>query len=275
FPAVAANIADPQVARDASEFYTPFILDPADFANGSNRDIILGTCRVWRGPGFGGATWQDATSTPNKMISPAFDRSATLPCDDFSTKIRAISAGGPAKPISQQDGSQVVTHNVSSVIYVGLEGAGTATASGSNLGQVWVNISADSSFGFDSGSGGWYEIDQNANIAGTSNGGLGPYPVADIEVDTKDTSGKTAYVVVEGFGVSHVWKTINADANWTDLTNNLPDAPADSIAVDPDDSNILYLGTDIGAFVSLDGGANWDILGTNLPNVPVTKIRVF
>src|SRR6185312_7639860 len=53
------------------------------------------------------------------------------------------------------------------------------------------------------------------------------------------------------------------------------DAPADSIAVDPDDANILYLGTDIGAFVSLDGGANWDILGTNLPNVPVTKIRVF
>lgn len=259
YPSQTSNIGPPQVANDRSEFYMPFVLDPANTS-----DVVLGTCRVWRGPGVGGGTWVDPTAGPNKNISPVFDSSATAPCTDASgtsTKIRSLAVGGPHPA------------GVSQVIYVGLEGAGTATASGSNLGQVWVNTNADSQFG--SGPTAWHEIDQNANIAAGSNGGLGPYPIADIQVDPHDGTGNTAYVVVEGFGVGHVWKTSNAGQSWADLTNNLPDAPADSIAVDPDDANILYLGTDIGAFISLDGGANWDILGTNLPNVPVTKIRVF
>ena len=95
------------------------------------------------------------------------------------------------------------------------------------------------------------------------------------EIDRHDPSGKTAYVTVEGFGVSHVFKTINAGQSWIDLSNNLPDAPVDSIAVDPDDPNVLYVGTDVGSFISTNGGAVWQVLGTNLPNVPVTKIRVF
>ena len=82
-------------------------------------------------------------------------------------------------------------------------------------------------------------------------------------------------MTVEGFGVSHVFKTINAGQSWIDLSNNLPDAPVDSIAVDPDDPNVLYVGTDVGSFISTNGGAVWQVLGTNLPNVPVTKIRVF
>lgn len=275
YPSQTSNIGSPQVAHDTSEFYMPFILDPADGAKGANRDIILGTCRVFRGPGFGGATWQDASSNPNKMISPVFDSSATAPCGDFSTKIRAIAAGGPPTSFSQVDGSpQSVMHNVSTVIYVGLEGAGTATASGSNLGQVWVNTDAANPTP-NLLLAAWHEIDQNAHIAATSNGGLGPYPIADIQVDAHDPTGKTAYVAVEGFGVSHLWKTTDAGQSWTDLTNNLPDAPADSIAIDPDNPDVLYLGTDVGAFVSLNNGATWDILGTNLPNVPVTKMRVF
>ena len=75
--------------------------------------------------------------------------------------------------------------------------------------------------------------------------------------------------------MSHILKTTTAGQTWTNLTSNLPDAPVDSIAIDPDDANVLYLGTDLGAFISTDGGSSWQILGTGLPNVPVTKIRVF
>ena len=37
----------------------------------------------------------------------------------------------------------------------------------------------------------------------------------------------------------------------------LPDIPVHSIVVDPDDPQRLYLGTDLGVMVSIDGGRTW------------------
>ena len=37
----------------------------------------------------------------------------------------------------------------------------------------------------------------------------------------------------------------------------MPDIPVHSIVVDPDDSQRLYLGTDLGVMVSIDGGRTW------------------
>ena len=39
----------------------------------------------------------------------------------------------------------------------------------------------------------------------------------------------------------------------------MPDIPVHSIVVDPDDKGRLYLGTDMGIFVSVDGGRRWMI----------------
>jgi hypothetical protein len=251
--ATSVSIGPAQVP-DSAEFYVPYTVDPANTQN-----LVIGTCRVWRGPGSGGSNW-----SPSNAISPAFDggtsNTGTTDLCSGLTKIRALAVGGPS------------ANQISKVIYVGLEGAGT-TSSGTNVGQVWVNTNADTHT--EIGPLGWRRIDQNAGIAATSNGGLGPYPIADIAIDAHDASGQTAYVVVEGFGVGHVWKTTDAGTSWTNLTNNLPDAPADSVVVDPDYSNVLYLGTDVGTFVSVDAGISWQILGNNLPNVPVTKMRVF
>ena len=35
---------------------------------------------------------------------------------------------------------------------------------------------------------------------------------------------------------------------------------------------MLYVGTDFGAFVSVDGGRRWDVLGGNLPSVQVSDL---
>ncbi|HVH85650.1 MAG TPA: hypothetical protein VM912_02940 [Terriglobales bacterium] len=258
YPSQGPNIGPTQVANDGSEFYTPYVLDPANTSN-----LIVGTCRLWRGPGVGGSSWLDPSSVANKDISLSFDGSA-LPCANGSTKVRAIAAGGPAP------------NGISQVLYVGLEGAGTLNDSGTNLGHVFVNTQADTNTGTYGAASGWTDV--TANIAAslsTSGGTYGPYPISSIEIDRHDATGQTAYVTVEGFGVSHVFKTTNAGQSWSNLTSNLPDSPVDSIAVDPDDASTLYLGTDLGAFISVDAGATWQILGTGLPNVPVTKVRVF
>jgi hypothetical protein len=69
---------------------------------------------------------------------------------------------------------------------------------------------------------------------------------------------RIAYATYAGFGGTHVWKTIDGGATWTPLDGSgngaLPDIPAHSIAVD---GSRLYLGTDLGIFVSTDGGAQW------------------
>ncbi|PYY18669.1 MAG: hypothetical protein DMG60_07505 [Acidobacteria bacterium] len=258
YPALGPNIGPAQVANDTAEFYMPYVLDPANTSN-----LILGTCRLWRGPGVGGSAWFDANASANKDVSPIFDTAKTT-CVSGTTKVRAIAAGGPAP------------NGASQVIYVGLEGAGTVGSSGGNLGHVFVDTQADVNTGTHGAANNWVDVTPNPGATLTTSGGTyGPYPVSSIEIDRHDPSGKTAYVTVEGFGVSHVFKTINAGQSWIDLSNNLPDAPVDSIAVDPDDPNVLYVGTDVGSFISTNGGAVWQVLGTNLPNVPVTKIRVF
>jgi hypothetical protein len=67
-----------------------------------------------------------------------------------------------------------------------------------------------------------------------------------------------AYATYAGFGGTHVWKSTDAGATWTPLDGSgdgaLPDIPAHSLAVE---GSRLYLGTDLGIFVSTDGGAQW------------------
>jgi hypothetical protein len=46
------------------------------------------------------------------------------------------------------------------------------------------------------------------------------------------------------------------------------------IREDPVNPNVLYLGTDFGAFVSDNGGREWHVLGGNLPSTQVSDLQV-
>ena len=85
----------------------------------------------------------------------------------------------------------------------------------------------------------------------------------------------------------HIFKTINGGANWTDvgchtadcaapLGTDLPNTPVNDILLDPDDSarGTIYAATDIGIFVSANGGATWATMGAALPNVPVLSLAL-
>ena len=45
---------------------------------------------------------------------------------------------------------------------------------------------------------------------------------------------------------------------WTAAANGIPGVPINAFVVDPSNSNRLFAGTDIGAYVSEDAGANWN-----------------
>jgi PKD repeat protein len=80
-----------------------------------------------------------------------------------------------------------------------------------------------------------------------------------------------AYATYSSFGVPHVWKSTDAGATWASIdgagSTGIPDIPVHCIVVDPGNTSRLYVGTDLGVFVSTDGGANWSIENTGFANV--------
>ena len=208
-----------QVDGDASGFYTPFILDPQD-----QTKIIVGTCRIWRGPATS-SSWPN--SSIKNALSHKFNSTADTTCGNAisDNSVTAIAAGG------------------------------AKTASGSKV------IYAGTSFGAQLG-GGVY-VTQNAGAPGSAptswtnvTGSINPYGYAvnGIAVDSHDATGGTAVAVIQGFtgGPGKVWRTTNFGSSWTDISGNLPDTPANDVLVDPDNATVIYVATDIGVFVTSD-----------------------
>ena len=98
--------------------------------------------------------------------------------------------------------------------------------------------------------------------------------IADIATDPRDPN--VVIVGVSGFNFpsasQHVLKTTNAldpSPTWTVISSGIPDIPANAVLIDPDNSSIYYLGTDIGIFRSADGGVTWQVFMDGHPNVAV------
>lgn len=76
-------------------------------------------------------------------------------------------------------------------------------------------------------------------------------------------SADIVYATVSTFGSPHVLKSVDAGANWTNISGSgatgIPDVPVLSIVADPGDVNHLFVGTDVGVLTSSDGGASWAV----------------
>ncbi|OGU73040.1 MAG: hypothetical protein A2V93_07205 [Ignavibacteria bacterium RBG_16_34_14] len=72
----------------------------------------------------------------------------------------------------------------------------------------------------------------------------------------------------------HVFKSTDMGSSWTNISYNLPDAPVNAFAVDNNNPDWLYVGSDVGAFVSFNGGISWEVLGIGLPVVSVYDMKI-
>jgi hypothetical protein len=190
----------------------------------------------------------NSNGTSFSAVSFNFDDDTSSTCTGEELNlIRSLAAGGPT------------SGNGSKVIYAGTE-----------AGRVFVTTDADS------GAPAW------ADRTGSIN--PGNFPISSIAIDPTDATGRTAFVAIMGFGVSHVFRTQDAGGHWMDASGSedslLPDAPANSLLVDPSDPLTVYVGTDVGVFVTHDAGTNWLEMGPTsgagmLPNSPVTRLRMF
>lgn len=74
-----------------------------------------------------------------------------------------------------------------------------------------------------------------------------------------------------------IWKSENAGIDWTPLADNLPQIGVSGIAIDPNNTDIIYISTgdddagdtfSAGVFKSTDGGLTWNATGLNPSNTP-------
>ena len=65
----------------------------------------------------------------------------------------------------------------------------------------------------------------------------------------------------------YVWKSTDLGKTWKDISANIPYGPVNVIREDPVKKNILYVGTDVGVYITTNGGKDWSVLGANLPSV--------
>jgi photosystem II stability/assembly factor-like uncharacterized protein len=72
---------------------------------------------------------------------------------------------------------------------------------------------------------------------------------------------------------AYIYKSTDNGRSFRSITNNIPAGPVNVVREDPRNPNVLYVGTDFGAFVSTNGGERWDVLGSNLPSVQVSDLQ--
>jgi hypothetical protein len=231
----------------------PFLIDPLDPSQ-----LLVGTCRVWRGPA-NGSGWSSANA-----ISPFLDGEQTTGACNGDPLIRTITA--------------MALGNGNEVIYAGMWGA--FDGGGALAGHVFRAIYNPAA----SSSPVWQDLTANPVANNVDPMNLGRFDISSIFVDPHDASGSTVYVTVQGMpevglNARTVYRSTDGGAHWQSMISNLPPAPA--IAVDPQDANTVYIGLDTGVYSTrqiancLTGPGNcWSSYGNGLPESPVTQLSV-
>jgi hypothetical protein len=125
-----------------------------------------------------------------------------------------------------------------------------------------------------SGGSGWTEPASAANRAPNGN-------ITSIAVDPFN---KNRLYITYGDVNPHIYRSTDGGAHWdpcngTDPAMQLPNIALFDIVIDTENSDVLYVGSDIGVFRSNDRGATWywandSFEDNDLPRVPVTGLGI-
>lgn len=107
--------------------------------------------------------------------------------------------------------------------------------------------------------------------------GLAECLVNAIEVSPHDKG--TAYIATTRYKFNDhapgLYKTTDYGATWTKIDNGIPgDAFTRVVREDDVRPDLLFAGTELGLYLSWDGGRNWSPFQLNLPVTPITDLRV-
>lgn len=97
----------------------------------------------------------------------------------------------------------------------------------------------------------------------------GNLPDRDIVIQVAPHSPWIVYAAIGGFGTSHLFRSYDAGLSWTDIGQGLPDLPANAVAIDPEYPQNIYVGNDLGVWISTDNGLTWSPLRNGMPTASI------
>jgi len=118
---------------------------------------------------------------------------------------------------------------------------------------------------------------------------IGDYKKLDIDsrlsgISTHPTNENIAYLLFSTAKSPKILRTVDCGISWTDISgfnenkisdNGFPDVVVHSLLVMPYNTNIIWVGTEIGIFESIDRGVSWHKLKANFPDVSVYQLKLY
>jgi len=129
---------------------------------------------------------------------------------------------------------------------------------GTDDGRIWITKNS----GYD-----WKEVGKNL-----------PQGLWCSRVEASCFEEGTTYLSLNGYRSndfrSYIYRTRDFGETWESIKSNMPDETVNVIREDPYNPHVLYVGTDMGVFVSLDGAKSWDVLQAGIPISPAHDMVV-
>ena len=251
--ASSAAVGSADVGGDGDNISAPatFLVDPLN-----DGDLLIATCRIWRGPASGSGSWT--------AISGILDTSSSASTCYGDGQVRSMEA--------------MQLSSTTEVIYLGMYGS---LNGGGNLGGHVLKATFDSTA---TGNPTWSDITNSVTNSSKVMNYYG-FDISSIYIDPHDTTGNTVYVTVEGFkttdgtDVPTLYRSTNGGTTWTSMVADLPIAPANAVVVDPQDAGTVYVATDKGVYYTSNLTSCitspydcWTALGSGLPMAPVVAL---
>jgi photosystem II stability/assembly factor-like uncharacterized protein len=143
----------------------------------------------------------------------------------------------------------------------------TFSESPKQFGLIWVGTDDGKVWVTDDGGVEWREVDARL-----------PRERWVSRVEASRHARERAYVSLNGYRqddiTPYLYRTDDLGRTWTSIAKGLPAEPINVVREDPENADVLYVGTDKGVYVTLDRGTTWTALQSGLPNVPVHDLVV-
>jgi len=137
---------------------------------------------------------------------------------------------------------------------------GSVIYTGANNGQVWRT----------GDEGGTFTRIDNPNLPDSGVGAIGVSRTNPNDVIVSVGNAGALYRCTNTTAGTPVWTSISGSGGTA-----LPAVPINAIAFDPHIANTIYVGTDLGAFITEDNGATWQNMNASgFPNVMVTDLEI-
>lgn len=205
--------------------------------------IYAGTNKLWKSTD-GGDTWQDLSDLTTQVNR----RELTIMGERADTSTASLDDGIPYYPTLTAIAESPLK---AGVLYVGTDDGQVQVSL--DDGKTWTNVSN--------------------RLPGLPESTW----INTIEVSQFDPG--TAFVAINNYRnddfTNYLYKTTDYGQSWTSLVGDLPvNRVVRTMREDPKNPQLYYLGTELGLFISINGGKNWVELKNNMPTLAFNDLVI-